>query len=217
MSIPRIIHRIWLGGPEPEYTARFAESWRREGWEVWSWTDDNVQPLAGLLANQDIYDRAAELAPEHVGQLRSDVLRYELLWTYGGVYVDADLMSLKPIDDLIADVECFAAWEVQDRWIANGFMGARRGHPFIRRLIDGLAFNVRIEHGHKPNRMTGPQYLTRMWQRYDRGDDVEVLPQRLIYPYGWQELEREHETFPDAYTAHWWHNKRRERGLLPAA
>lgn len=213
--IPKLIHRAWLGGPEPEWTRPFAETWLHPGWTLAEWTDANIESVFPLV-NQDIFDRAEEIAPNHVGQLRADVLRYELLWRFGGVWVDTDSECLKPLDPLIEDTHCFAAWEVQTKWIANGLMGAVPHHPFIWRLIDGLAANVRREHGNKPNRMSGPRFLTRLWFQYGEHDDVRVLPQRLIYPYGWNELEREHEDFPDAYQRHWWHNKRRERGCLPA-
>lgn len=208
--IPRRIHRIWLGGEEPEWMRGFANTWSRPGWEIWQWTDANVRTLFPLV-NQDVYDRAEELAPDHVGQLRSDVLRYEILLRHGGVYVDADFECLRPIDELIDELHCFAAWEAPGRWINNAILGCVPGHHFIAKVVAGLRESVARNAGAKPNKLTGPQYLTRVW--HDFGAHVAVLDKRLFYPYTWAELERGGEEFPDAYAVHHWANRRRERGV----
>jgi mannosyltransferase OCH1-like enzyme len=210
LALPRVVHRIWLGGPEPDWCRPFADTWRRPGWELRQWSGpEELYPLR----NQDVYDRAREIAPDHVGQLRADVLRYEILARYGGVYVDADFECLRPIDALIGGAESFAAWELQERWIANGLMGAVPGHPFIERLIEALPRSVAARPGQRPARVTGPQFLTRMQRRHG-GLDL-ILPQHLVYPYGWDEVAEHgpNEHWPDAWLVHHWSNQRRERGL----
>ncbi len=212
MTIPRTIHRLWLGGPEPDWTTGFADTWRQPGWELVEWTDDNVGELFPLV-NQDVYDRAEEIAPDHVGQLRSDVLRYEILHHFGGVWVDADFECIRPIDELIDGVECFAAWEQERRWVNNAILGATAGHPFIGALVDGLAANVQRRRGSKPNKLSGPQYLTPVWLKHGKG--VTVFPKALFYPYTWAEIDQHGpgDRFPDAYAVHHWSNRRRERGV----
>lgn len=203
-----IVHRIWLGGDEPGWTRPFADTWRQPGWSVWQWTDDNIASLFPLR-NQDIYDRAPQIAPHHTGQLRSDVLRYEILHRFGGVYVDTDFECLRPIDGLIEGVECFAAWEEPGRWVNNAILGCTPGHPFLDRLIDGLPRSVRLNARFKPNRMSGPRYLTNVWRRNGKG--VEVFDRELFYPYSWRDVadNAPGQDFPDAYAVHHWANKRR--------
>lgn len=201
-----------MGGPEPEWTQPFAATWEQPGWEVRDWTDDEVKSLFPLR-NQAIFDRAQRLCPDHVGQLRSDVVRLEILERFGGVYVDTDFECLRPIDDLIAGVDCFAAWEIQGKWINNAIVGAVPTHPFIERLIRGLPANVRRYRGARPNKVSGPQYVTRQWNR--DGRRVRIFDQRRFYPYGYKEIA-EHgpgDEFPDAYAIHHWANQRRERGV----
>lgn len=210
-----LIHRIWVGGSEPEWLRPYAATWltHHPDRTLVKWTDDTV-PQLFPLHNQDIYDHAPELAPNHVGQLRADVLRYEILYRMGGWYVDADFRCLRPLAPMVEGLECFATFEKQDVWVANGLMGAKPGNPFIWRLIEGLRDSVRGNPGARPARTSGPRYLTKHWREHPRA--LTVLPERLFYPYSHKDVAKHpvDEDFPDCIAVHVWHNQRRERGLL---
>lgn len=219
--IPRLIHYIWTGSPIPERFQAFQDGWRElhPNWRVVYWTDRSLAyelPIS-TPANVHLFNRAHEHT-ERVGQLRSDILRYEILRTCGGVYVDLDMECLKPIDELVEDVEgvegCFFGWEKQDTWIGNTIIGCQPLHPFINLLCEGVAGSVRANAGRYPNRMSGPQYVTRQYRtRAPGAGKVRVFPEGHFYPYAWNELERGHETFPEAYTVHHWDNQRKIRGM----
>lgn len=208
MEIPRILHRIWFGGPLPPELRAYGRSWeeRHPGWEHVLWSEENLPPLH----NQDLFDRAEEIAPRNVGQLRSDIARYELLQRLGGVYVDCDFECRLPLDDLLRGIKSFAAWEVSGRWINNAILGAVPGHPFLGALVEGLELSVERFRGHRPNRMSGPQYLTRIYRRHG---GLTVFPKDWFYPYLYDELERGQERFPQAYAIHHWANKRNQAGV----
>lgn len=213
--IPRVIHRVWIGGEEPEWTREFAEGWKLPGWQLRQWDDENVEELFPLR-NQMFYDNADLYAPDHVGQLRTDVLRYEILERFGGVYVDADLECVKPPDKLLDGADCFAVWEVDGIWVNNAFMGSVPTHPFIESLVTKLPFSVKANVGTKPNKMTGPKFITNALSAY-RGDQVVVYPQITAYPYAWNEVEgasrkavAPFRTYPEVFAIHHWGNKRRE-------
>lgn len=204
-----------MGGSEPEWLRPYADTWlaHHPDRTLVQWTDDTVPDLFPLH-NQDIYDRAPEIAPNNVGQLRADVLRYEILWRFGGWYVDADFRCLRPLTPFVEDLECFATFEKQDVWVANGLMGSVPEHPFIWRLIDGLAESVASHVGARPARITGPRYVTKLWRQHP--DEIEVLPEHLFYPYGHRDVAKHpvDEDFPGCIAVHVWNNQRRERGLL---
>ena len=194
----------------PSRFDEYRESWVRHhpDWDIRLWTDDDIPPLV----NQDIYDRAARYVPEpNIGQLKADIVRYELLWQHGGVFLDIDFEALKPIDPLLNDVECFAAWEIQDEWIANGFMGATVHHPFIGRLIEQLPASMDANRGKTPNFSSGPRWFTAMHRRYN---EMTVFPTRLVYPYTYDDMiarsGREHPPWPEeCYMVHHWNDFRR--------
>lgn len=206
---PKLIHQIWVGSPVPDGFDAYRRSWARHhpGWDIHLWTDGNLPKLA----NQRLYDAAADyVPPENIGQFRADIARYELLWRFGGVYVDIDFEALKPIDRLLDGVDCFAAWEIQDRWIANGFMGCVPKHPFVGRLIGELPASVERLRGNRPNRSSGPQYLTRLYRQDPT--QMTVFPTWLFYPYLYSDIGtvKAEPPWPTECVAvhHWWNRRR---------
>lgn len=198
VRIPRVIHRIWLGGPMPPVVARYGKAWRdlHPGWLVRTWRDWDLP----ALTHQEWFDRAPSPAQ------RADIARLELLHRYGGVYVDTDFEPLKPLDALIAGTTCFIATE-DGRWLATGIMGAVPGHPFVADLIDGLPRSIQEHQDAPPNQQTGPKYVSRRYQAYTEAhpdDPVTVFPAALFYPYHFTEPERAGDVFPDAYAVHHW-------------
>jgi mannosyltransferase OCH1-like enzyme len=96
-------------------------------WEYRLWTDGDF----GWLENQDVYDAAERLVPDHkVGQLRSNVARYEILNRFGGVWLDADVEPLRPLDGLLGP-QAWAGWERQDEWVGTSVMGGDAGRTVL--------------------------------------------------------------------------------------
>jgi mannosyltransferase OCH1-like enzyme len=207
--IPRVLHQIWIGpDPIPEQYESYTRTWQdlHPGWEYRLWTEDNLP----VMRNRALFDRAEDLVPApNVQQFRADVLRYEVLWSFGGVYIDIDFECLSNIEHLIEDLEVFAAWEAQGKWVNNAIMGAEPGLSFIDRIITGLEASAEHHKGQRPNISTGPQYLTKLHRRYPGA--LTVLDQHLFYPYSYADVgtPREHGPFPNAVAIHHWANRRR--------
>lgn len=205
--IPKVFHRAWFGGPLPGELALYGDTWEQlhPGWVMRFWTEETLNVDA--LFNGRLF-RAAErlVSPDAVGQLRADIVRYELLYGQGGVWIDCDFACQRPIDELVDGVSAFAAWETQNEWIGNAILGAEPEHPFLYRLIEGLETSIVRNRGSRPAVMSGPQYLTKLWRK--KPDGLAVFPQRFFYPYRYDELERGDEEFPDAYGTHHWFHKR---------
>jgi mannosyltransferase OCH1-like enzyme len=205
-AIPRIVHHIWVGPAMPERLVPYVESWERlhPTWEHRMWTEFD------WLENQEIFDRAEVITP-HVGQLRSDLARYEILYRHGGVYVDCDLEALRPIDELCG-VDGFAGWEVDGVWVNNAIVGVVPGHPLMRALIDEAPASIRRHRRERPNKMTGPGLVTPLAKRYG----ITLHPSATFYPYSHGELDRIGGDYGDAFTAHHWDNMRKRKGLVDA-
>lgn len=221
--IPRIIHRLWIGGPEPEWSRPFADTWRLPGWTLKEWNNDN---LSGLfpLRNQVVYDALPDiLPPQNVGQVRSDFIRWELMERYGGVYVDSDFECLRPFDELLDGVDGFLAWEIPKKWINGAIIGFPSGHRFVTKVIASLPNSV-IKYKRQsgigkgnPSFIGGPRFLTPLVRQYGRG--LTIFPHHLFYPYGFSEIDTHGvgETWNGAYAVHHWANMRSVRNIIPAA
>src|SRR5690606_30927361 len=93
---------------------------------------------------------------------RADIARLELLYRYGGVYVDCDTEPLRPIDELREHALFLPESANDPRFVTNAVIGAEPKHPFIGLLIEHLAQNVTAYGGRRIVDMVGPLYLSRM-------------------------------------------------------
>jgi mannosyltransferase OCH1-like enzyme len=167
-------------------------------WGYRLWTDGDF----GWLDNQDLYDAAPDLVVDHkVGQLRSNLARYEILREHGGVWLDADVQPLRPLDGVWGP-DVFAGWERQDEFIGTSVLGGVAGHPFWQACIDALRL---------------PQYLTppediRMVTHLAPQYGVHVYPERTFYPYRTHDIGSPQTDFGDSFVAHHWNHLRTVRG-----
>lgn len=218
MAIPQVIHQYWTGGPIPTQYQEFSAAWSEmnPGWTHYLWSDESLEERTDGLINRALWRQAREYVPANrVGQFRGDLIRYELLWWLGGIWIDMDFEPLKPLDSWFDEVEGdrpFAVWEVQDKWAANGLMGAPPGHWFISTLIQRLPEFAHSRRGEKPTRISGPQFMTEVHR--EEGEPMQILGPERFYPYSWKDLGTrlaQPPWPPECVAVHHWNNKRRTR------
>ena len=167
--IPRILHQVWVGpNPLPEDFARYRESWRNHhpDWEMRLWTEES---LPKDLVRPEVYERMRKPTE------RSDMIRLEILFRFGGVYVDTDFECLRPIDPLIEGTEFFTC-DLKPGRVNNAVIGSVRGHPLLERALREL--RPRAEYGYDKHG-TGPFFLEAL-VRDQAG--VTIYPPHYFYP-----------------------------------
>jgi len=219
-AIPKTFHYIWLGSGIPQEHERYIDTWKvhHPEWNFCFWDDvNNVVEMP--LSLRHIYEDAHEYVPDvgaNVWQLRSDILRLQVVAKFGGVYIDTDLECLRPIDELASSYEGFAAWEEDDVYINNAIFGFPRGHRTMYIMMDILEQRAGMLKGagKRANVISGPHLWTQAWEDFGPEElDMTVHPSRYFYPYRWDHLHRGGEEFPDSYAVHHWNNQRRKAGL----
>lgn len=102
----KIIHYIWLGGKKkPRIIKKCIRTWRRfmPDYEIKEWNESNVDldlcPFVREAYNAKKYAFAA------------DVIRFDVLARYGGLYFDVDVRMLQPLYSLIDECDAFAGYE----------------------------------------------------------------------------------------------------------
>jgi mannosyltransferase OCH1-like enzyme len=169
LLIPKILHQIWLGpNPLPEEFVEYRETWRTHhpGWTLELWTEDR---LPEHLRQADVTDRL------RVPAERADILRLEVLWRYGGVYVDTDFECRRTLESLIEDVDFFTAYLKPGR-VNNAIIGSTAGHPILDRALSELKPNP--VYGYDKG-AAGPLYLDRLVKEYP---DIHIFEPELFYP-----------------------------------
>jgi mannosyltransferase OCH1-like enzyme len=196
MKIPKIFHHCWLG-PKPlpsEFKFDIA-TWKKlhPDWEFKFWTESNIPPLI----NQELYDNADTYSE------RTDVIRYELLYNHGGIWLDCDMECYKNIEPLINDADCFAGREL-DGLIMTCVMGSTPKHPEFKKLIDNMPSFVKMNPTLDANHKTGPGYFTHTINQ----NNFKIFPYNIFYPCDWTEprekvLARNRgQDYPHAYGTH---------------
>jgi hypothetical protein len=147
------IHQIWIGDnplPTP-WTDTVKEFAQKYNYTYKLWTDSSVKDIG-----MDEIPGLKALYTSFGGELagRADILRLLILYKYGGIYIDADtvIMKAEKFDRFLKKNTkgIFFGWENLTptrtrklglgvrRLVANGIIGAEKGHPFLKRLLDGI-------------------------------------------------------------------------------
>jgi hypothetical protein len=195
--IPRVFHQVWLGSDTlPVEFVAYQDSWRRHhpDWELKLWGEDN---LPADLRRTEVYD--TERQPVE----RADILRLELIWRFGGVYLDTDYECLKPIDGLLAGVEFFTgtmkeAAPPKPPRVNNAIFGAVPGHPLLDRGLDELTVH---EIGARYDKhLSGAMFFNAL---VIDAPGVTIFPRTYFYPT--TEEDRE-EAFGIHHASRLWHD-----------
>ena len=185
--IPKILHRVV---PE-DVPARFDDYWHEwcalhPDWQHLTWQD----PL-----DADDFELGRLFARCTAGAQLAGLVRLEVVWRLGGVYVDMDVEPVRPVDDLLGHA-CFFGTE-GNGVLTDAVFGASQHHPGIRACMDRLLGGF-----WSPNPSdTGPLLTTEVLAGRN---DVTVLDQEAFYPYLWHEDQTPPK--PGTYAIHRWNH-----------
>lgn len=154
-------------------------SWQEKNptYEVAIWGNDDITQYPWLNRHK-IEDMLAK--KDYAGA--SDVMRYEILYNHGGVYIDADSYCVKPLEDWLLNCEAFTAWEqevVRNNLLANGFLGGVPKAPVWKACIDAVGTK-----DCKENKLawliTGPMLLTEVF--FNTQPNLTIYPSHYFLP-----------------------------------
>jgi inositol phosphorylceramide mannosyltransferase catalytic subunit len=189
VEIPKVLHQTWKDSQVPGEFSDYVASWKANhpDWEYRLWTDaDNRRLIAReypwFLETYDAYAKPIQ---------RADAVRYFILHRFGGMYVDLDFLSRKPIAPLLRGRQCVLGVEPPQhcrqfgvpKLVCNALMASVPGHPFFETVIRRLPeFVDRVECKQPVLSSTGPLMLTRVYESFSAKDTMDVLPAAYFYP-----------------------------------
>lgn len=214
MSIPKIIHQVWIGPNKiptiwiDTFSVDYLNMY--PNWKYMLWTDDNIHEL---FINFPIIKSIYDLEKTYNG--KSDLLRYLILYNHGGIYIDADSVWInnKNFSDLLDQVNetgMFLAYEpinpndLEPDKVCGGVMGSTKKNKYMKLIIEGIENIVKDNDGSiklvKYKRLRsvlgvvksiGPGFLDKMCKTFDKR--ITIFPSIYFYPVTWHGLESEKE------------------------
>lgn len=195
--IPKVINQIYIGGELSSQEKKWRQTWidLNPDWEVLLWTE---RELGGLIfRNEPAFKYCKSIAS------KVDIIRYELLYQFGGLYIDTDFECLKPITPFLKDREFVACKQNPNGpSVCNAFIACTPKHRVMHDIVYGIEKRCKT-HGNKGCvEKFGPGYIT------DIIDKQYIFPSKYVYPFMWTNKHDPSDDlkiiYPEAYAAHHW-------------
>ena len=178
--IPKIIHYCWFGGNSlPDLALKCIDSWKKycPDYEIICWDETNYTFDKKSIYVQEAYE-------EKKWAFVSDYARLDIIYNYGGIYLDTDVELIASLDDLL-DEECFLGLETSG-FIATGLgFGAEKNNIAIKKMLDEYKdIHFRIDKGifdtiPCPRRNTVPFWSEGL---NEKSLKIQYLQSATIYP-----------------------------------
>lgn len=127
--IPKKIHYVWVGGNEKNNTIKQCmKTWGKhlEGYEVIEWNENNFD------IDSHPFVKAAYKAKKWA--YVSDYIRAYVIYKYGGIYLDTDILVLDNFDRFLTN-RAFVGFE-NPQYPFTAVFGAEPGHPLVKDMIE---------------------------------------------------------------------------------
>lgn len=169
--IPKILHRIWVG-PHKRPT-EWMDTWKEKhpDWEFKTWDNDSVK---GFIKQKEIDD----CINKGLYHGAADIIRYEVLYKYGGVIAPADSICLHPIDELLEieeDAFCCYQHEIKRPGLLSPHLGTTKGNKLMAELIDRIPKDIGT-----PWIQTGNKLLTDVVEELNY--PIKIYPSHYFIP-----------------------------------
>lgn len=140
------------------------------------WTEDNIDEISsiffeGKLTNQTLWKSTASLA------VKADLLRYLILFNFGGWYLDADIELHSSLSNFSVGMKLVLASE--NMWFTNSILAAEAGHTMLKEINSDIWKNQnKTINQDNVLSLTGPLMLTEKIQEgfWHTRADTRCLP-----------------------------------------
>lgn len=174
INIPKIIHYIWIGAnPKPSLVIKCIESWKRylPDYKIIEWNESNYN------IGKHPYMISAYKSSKWA--FVSDYIRFDVLYQYGGIYLDTDVEFLSPLPEDMLAQECFSCCEPNGVISPGLIMGCRPGCSMVKEILTSWPLKFEPE-----NLVTVNEIVTLYLQKhgYQIVDKKQTINNFTIYP-----------------------------------
>lgn len=173
-KIPRTLHFVWVG--DESKSPIEIEAWAKLNptFQIAVWGNEDLKS-GWMLAEWMRYFSKFALCGV------ADCMRWEILYTHGGIALDADSEPIRAIPDwmLEPDIWCCAESETErPGLLANGAVGSVKGHPLIGQIIQDMSEETPDGEAWE---MSGPGRLTRTFLEH-KYRNLTIFPSQFFMP-----------------------------------
>lgn len=185
--IPKIIHYCWFGGkPLSPLTLQCIESWKKflPDYEIIQWNENNYD------INKNKFAKSAYESKKYA--FVADVCRVEVLYNYGGIYLDTDMEILKPLNDILNDKYNLVLGFENIDFIAVGIIVSSKGNHIMDKLNDFyLIKKFEVSNIYD---LTIPKIVTNLLEKQGLklnnklqviNESILILPTEYFYPFNY--------------------------------
>lgn len=173
MIIPKIIHQTYKDENIPPHWKIGQEKCQslNPDYKYILWTDVMIEEFITENFNWFLPIMKSYKYPIQ----KADIIRYFVLWTYGGIYIDLDDICQQNFDPLLK-YPVFLR-KTSPFGVSNDVMGSVPKHPFFFKVINSL------KHYNKNwgapyftiMATTGPVFISIVWKQYKRWEKVKQI------------------------------------------
>ena len=144
--VPKIFHFIWVGSPIPaKYRDNISNLMTiNPNYKIILWVDCPSPGIRGVdlrLINKSEFINEPYCNVFNNIVIKADLIRLELVYKYGGIYSDVDVIAKKPLDDTFQkSFLCYEPHHYRD--IGNGMFGLPAGDPLLCRCLQNFHIHM---------------------------------------------------------------------------
>uniref|UniRef100_A0A6G6ABD4 Glycosyltransferase n=1 Tax=Borely moumouvirus TaxID=2712067 RepID=A0A6G6ABD4_9VIRU len=204
--IPNILHQIWIQGCDeiPEDLKKFHTNCQKinDKFIHMFWDDNKIRKL--LIDNFDpkyleTYDYFK------IPAQKADFARYAILYIYGGIYLDMDMVCRKNLEPLLQYNFFFTSYmfpKIFKRYL-NGIIGSRKNHPIFLIIFKNIFERKNNSNDVTNSTGTGLFYSSVMeYVKQNPNHDLTVLDKKFLHPCNLYNDESCPYTCKHCYVAH---------------
>ena len=177
-KIPKRIHYCWFGNkPLPEKNRGWMESWKKycPDYEIVRWDENNYD----FAKNRYMHEAFKEKKWAFV----SDYARLDIVFNYGGIYLDTDVELVKSFDELLYQ-DAFCGIEASKKINLGLGFGAKEGHPLFQEILN-LYNNIHfVDKEGKQNLTTCVQIQDAFYKKkgFLNNGNFQIIQDMSVYP-----------------------------------
>ena len=195
--IPKILHYCWFGkSQKPSMFLKCFDSWKKycPDYKIIEWNETNSEIFSNSFYKNALRKKKYAFV--------SDYVRSKVLYEYGGIYIDTDMLLLKPIDNLL-QYNFFSGFEVDNR-VAYGLFGGVKKNHFFNKML----------HFYNENNFDefSPPVITHTFKEVILNSNLnekEILfDSSYFYPLTYQDKDKDYKKFinENTYAVHLWNH-----------